>query len=445
MKTLKISLRNRYIPALLIIATLSMLGFVNMNDIMSSIENEGKIINISGRQRMLSQKLILLTDDYIKEASEETKNRLLENINLMEKSHEFLLENSLTSIVENVYKENKFDNQVKEYIQSFRNIIEEKNPKTLNSIKKESKELLVKLDEVVKIYENELDKKLKTLQERGLYLFLAILIVLLLEAIFIFRPASKKIYENTKFLKNAIKEKTKELRLMEDARMASITEMIGNIAHQWRQPLSSISTAASGIIVQRELGKLEDEFLLSMLNSINKNTQYLSGTIETFREIIVENDALEKFILQDKIDKVLNIINSSLEDKDIELIRNIDYENPIKIELLTNKLSQVLINIINNAKEVLLQRKIKKPWIKISLEKTENEILLVIEDNGGGIAKKDLPKIFDPYFTTKHKSQGIGLSLHFGYKIVTEILKGKLYVKNSKNGAKFFIEIPCKQ
>ena len=112
------------------------------------------------------------------------------------------------------------------------------------------------------------------------------------------------------------------------------------------------------------------------------------------------------------------------------------------IKMVENELTQVLINIINNAKDALLINDSEDKKITISLLKKGDYALITIEDNGGGISEDILPRIFEPYFTTKHPSQGTGLGLHISYKIITENLKGKLYAQNTKIGVKFFIELP---
>ena len=114
----------------------------------------------------------------------------------------------------------------------------------------------------------------------------------------------------------------------------------------------------------------------------------------------------------------------------------------MKIKLIMGELVQVIINIINNAKDVLVEKNTPNPYVKIKLENLKGKVLITIEDNGGGIPDEVLPKIFDPYFTTKEESNGTGLGLYMSHKIIEESLKGKLYVENTCEGAKFFIELP---
>ena len=233
-----------------------------------------------------------------------------------------------------------------------------------------------------------------------------------------------------------------ELGLQEQSKMASMGEMIGNIAHQWRQPLSVIGSLTNNLQLKKILGTLTDDKLDDSLKGIEDSVQYLSQTIDTFRDFIKEKKELKEVILQERIDIVLNIINATLKSSYIELKNNIDYSNPIKITFVVGELSQVLINILNNAKDILVERDIENAWIKLDLQIQEDKVVITVEDNGGGMPDDVLPKIFDPYFTTKHESQGTGLGLHMSYKMVVDGLKGKLYAKNTTNGAKFFIELP---
>ena len=233
--------------------------------------------------------------------------------------------------------------------------------------------------------------------------------------------------------------------IQEQSKYAQMGEMIGNIAHQWRQPLSAISTSASGIQIQKEIGNITEEQEYEMLDNIIKNANFLSDTIDIFRDYIKDEDELKEIVLQDILNGAINIIAASLVNNNIRLINDIDNSEPIKITIIAGELSQVIINIINNAKDILIKNNIDNSFIKIGLTKKENTATIFIEDNGGGINDDILPKIFDPYFTTKHQSQGTGLGLHISKEIVEKHLKGKIYVKNSKTGAIFYIELPqCK-
>jgi len=246
----------------------------------------------------------------------------------------------------------------------------------------------------------------------------------------------------------SLQEKTKEQLkqqqlLLHQSKIASMGEMIGNIAHQWRQPLSIISTAATGLVMEKEFNKkISDEKLVNTLNTINEHAQYLSQTIDTFSDYIKTNKKIKNVVLQDSINVGINIVRASFKNNYITLESNIDKVEKIEMSLVSNELSEVIINILNNAKDAIKQNQIENPCVKISLKKLENTVLITIEDNAGGIQEEILAKIFEPYFTTKHKSQGTGLGLHMSYQIITESLKGNLYAKNGKSGAIFCIELP---
>ncbi len=238
------------------------------------------------------------------------------------------------------------------------------------------------------------------------------------------------------------KNRQNEIHLLEQSKMAQMGEMIGNIAHQWRQPLSAISMAASAIKLQQEVSNLSKEELNKYMNGIIKNTVFLSETIDTFRDFIMEEKVQEEVILQDVINDVLNITRTSINNNHIELTEQLHYNEPIKVTTIPKELSQVIINILNNARDVLKEKNIEHPSIVIELKKDDKNAIITIEDNAKGIPEDILPKIFDPYFTTKHQSQGTGLGLHMSKKIIHESLKGRIYARNSKKGAIFFIELP---
>jgi len=147
----------------------------------------------------------------------------------------------------------------------------------------------------------------------------------------------------------------------------------------------------------------------------------------------------------------LKIVSPSLKSNHIKIINNIDYTKLINIKMVAGELDQVVINIINNAKDILSnigkqnntnQDKVIDPWIQIDLQETKDKVTITIEDNGGGIPSNIIDNIFDKYFTTKDNSNGTGLGLHMSNQIVKDSLKGDFYVKNTNHGAKFFIEIP---
>ncbi len=225
-----------------------------------------------------------------------------------------------------------------------------------------------------------------------------------------------------------------KLKLIESqAKLASMGEMIGNIAHQWRQPLSVISTGATGMKMQKEFGALSDEEFNKICDLINENAQYLSRTIDDFRNFIKGGEKARDITISSIIEKTLNIVSSSLENNYIKVVINID--DDMKIFGYENEIIQALVNIINNAKDAIVSTLVNnedKRLLFITTKKVSNEIELSIKDNGGGIPEDVLPKIFEPYFTTKHQSVGTGIGLSMAYRILTEHHNATIIATNEK-------------
>ena len=248
-------------------------------------------------------------------------------------------------------------------------------------------------------------------------------------------------------LKRAYKQQEKELKqkdiaLIKQSKNAQMGEMIKNIAHQWRQPLSVISTSATGMLVKKEMDLLDDEDIIHNCEIINNNAQYLSKTIDTFANYIKEDKKLSKSVLQELLDVSLKILQGTLEYNNITLINKMNDIPNIEITTYKGELSQVIINIVNNAKDILVENNIKDKQIIIDLQKDEINCYINIQDNAGGVPSNIIDKIFDPYFTTKHQSKGTGLGLYMSREIVSKSLTGDLYVNNNENGAVFTIRLP---
>lgn len=251
-----------------------------------------------------------------------------------------------------------------------------------------------------------------------------------------------EIMQLTQQLKNE-NEFRKKL-LFDQAKMVQMGEMIGNIAHQWRQPLSMITITASAVAFQQEVGTLKEEDIPNKMKHIVDSANYLSETIDIFKNFLKEKKEFKKVVIQDSIAKAFELTKASLKNNYIQLIDTIEGTEPISLFIVTGEIEQVIINIINNAKDVLIDKNITEGWIKTTLEENENKVIITIEDNGGGIPEDILPHIFDEYFTTKQHSHGTGLGLYMSYQIIIHSLKGNIYAKNTEDGAKFFIELPLK-
>ena len=246
--------------------------------------------------------------------------------------------------------------------------------------------------------------------------------------------------------------KRNEKIISQQTKMASMGEMIGNIAHQWRQPLTAISVAAGGIKLGYELDMCDTEETICELDNIVDNTKFLSATIESFQNFLKDDKIISNVNIKSACKKTLSIINSNLKVNKIEIIEDFDSDK-IVIRGIENEVVQVLLNIINNASDVLKSIKsINEKYIKISIFNDDKNVFVSVHDNGNGIDDTIINKIFEPYFTTKHKSQGTGLGLYMTHKII-EKMNSEISVKNDSfsynnsiyNGAKFTISFPFNQ
>ena len=236
------------------------------------------------------------------------------------------------------------------------------------------------------------------------------------------------------------KNREKDKLMFQQAKLASLGEMLGNISHQWRQPLMEINSLFLPIEAKITLNQpLDNEEILETITKLNDITKYMSNTIDDFKNFFATNKEKIKFVLLEQINSTINIISGGLKTHNIKLDIIIQ-KNPEMIGY-KNDYSQVLINIINNAKDVLVQRKIKNPYIKISIFEENENIITTVEDNGGGIKVKPIEKIFDPFFTYE-KIGGSGIGLFMSKLIIEKNMNGKLSAENSSKGAFFKIIIP---
>lgn len=251
---------------------------------------------------------------------------------------------------------------------------------------------------------------------------IVLIFIIYLIVYFAFRYYDKKIFKLTE------QEKQNERIIHQQSKMAGMGEMIGNIAHQWRQPLSTISTIASGINVQKEYGIFDEKTLHKSMETIVNQTEYMSHTIEDFRDFFKSDKEKTEFKLTHVLKQNISLVKASLKNHNIDL----EYisHNEIKLNGLQNELTQALLNILTNAKDQLIIANIENKKILIETKDDDKNVSIEISDNGGGISDKIINKIFDPYFTTKHQSQGTGIGLYMTHEIIVKHFNGTISVEN---------------
>ena len=232
------------------------------------------------------------------------------------------------------------------------------------------------------------------------------------------------------------KNRLQDQQLVQQSKMAMMGEMISMIAHQWRQPLNIITLNTvkleTGFLLNKEVS---NEEVYTIASEINKQSQYLSNTIDDFRYFYKPNKESETVNLEDVVSKSLSIIKASLINSHIEIVQ--EHNSKEEITLYYNEMMQVIINILKNSQDNFLKNDIKSPYIKIT---TENRTISIC-DNGGGIQEDTIEKIFDPYFSTKDEKNVTGLGLYMSKTIIEKHHGGTLHVENSADGVCFIIKI----
>ena len=231
--------------------------------------------------------------------------------------------------------------------------------------------------------------------------------------------------------------------MVQQSRMAKMGELISMIAHQWRQPLTTMSAISCDLQLKLaleafDLEKLEDRqnllnYFDTSLNKINTLIQNLNNTMDDFRNFYKLNKVFSNKTLQDVVTRAINIIKTSFIDQKTEMLYEYDSDN--LINMYDNEIIQVILNIIKNAEDNFLEKNIQNPMISIKGSKNK----LTISDNGGGIPESVLAKIFDPDFSTKDESIGTGLGLYLSKIIIEDHHNGRLLVENKDDGVSFTI------
>jgi signal transduction histidine kinase len=242
-------------------------------------------------------------------------------------------------------------------------------------------------------------------------------------------------------VKNEIKKNEfKTRQLIHKSKLAQTGELLNMIAHQWRQPLNSISVISNNILFQMMLKKPTDkEKLKEDINSIVNHTQYLSSTITEFREFYKLDKEKEITTFENIIVTTLQIISPSLKGNCIKVVKNFNCFKDIKT--LPSEIVQVLLNLLKNAEDILIENQVEHPIIVVNTYSKKDKAYLEIIDNAGGISKENIDVIFDPYFTTKESKEGTGLGLYMSKMIIEDHCNGSINVKNNETGAIFEISV----
>ena len=233
--------------------------------------------------------------------------------------------------------------------------------------------------------------------------------------------------------------KDKEKMVVLQSKHSAMGEMISMIAHQWRQPLACVSSIVNRIKLKNNMNKVDKEFLNTVLDEMNDYIQYMSNTIDDFRNFFSIDTKKELISLPEIVLNVQKLINKSFDSQNINI--EIEYSELTKRYLFKNELVQIVLNILNNSRDAFLERNVQNPQIKISFFEDESSQNIFIEDNAKGIDEKIITNIFDPYFSTKSKKNGSGLGLYICKTILEKDDQGTIKVENKNDGVLFSIVI----
>jgi PAS domain S-box-containing protein len=228
--------------------------------------------------------------------------------------------------------------------------------------------------------------------------------------------------------------------MFHQSKMAQMGEMINSIAHQWKQPLHQINSVLPSIEEDYENGTLTKETLAGKLDEIEILTNYMSETIESFKNFFNPNKQKKVFTISDAVEKVLILFRGELERSRIST--EVKRYNECYVQGSEQEFVQALLTIMNNARECFIRRNVEEPKILITIGNKMDESIITINDNAGGIPQSHVDEIFDPYFTTKRHGNGTGLGLYIAKKVIETSLNGIIYAENGKEGAVFTIRFP---
>jgi len=253
-----------------------------------------------------------------------------------------------------------------------------------------------------------------------------------------------ELQELTHTLERRVAEKTeensrKDRMLIHQARLAELGEMIGNIAHQWRHPLTRLSLLLQNLKALNKKGRLTQEKMQTMLEQANEQIFFMSDTIDNFKDFYRQDEQKRAFTIEEAYTKVVEMVGHNLKHNNISI--SFHAEKEITIYGNRNALSQVLLNLIINARDALLTHRPSDPEITITASLQSEDAILKVSDNAGGIPDKLIERIFEPYFSTKG-DKGTGIGLYMVRTIIQEKFDGNVSAYNDTYGAVFVIEIP---
>ncbi|MDX1294645.1 MAG: ATP-binding protein, partial [Sulfurimonadaceae bacterium] len=239
------------------------------------------------------------------------------------------------------------------------------------------------------------------------------------------------------------KEREKDKLLIQQSRLAAMGEMIEQIAHQWRQPLNTMALVMQDLFFKVKLKQFDETAFEKANDQINENLQYMSKTIDDFRNFHQMEKDTDKIPVEEVIQMAMTLNEASLKYSHIECELHSDH--PHVAIIAKNELVQIFMNLIKNARDAIGEIGIENGRIDISVAEEDGTVCVTVEDNGGGIPETVIDHVFEPYFTTKKQTRGTGLGLYMSRGIIEESMGGSLEVENGDRGARFIVKLPMER
>ncbi|MGE4296007.1 MAG: PAS domain S-box protein [Campylobacterales bacterium] len=235
-----------------------------------------------------------------------------------------------------------------------------------------------------------------------------------------------------------------EQLLIQQSKLAAMGEMIGAIAHQWRQPITAIAGAAINLRMQKELGQLDDKGFDAILSGIEAQTQKMSQTISDFMNFFKPGKEAVRFGLRRTVNEVYSLLSAQFVHRGIEFCNDIDAD--LELCGFRNELEQVILNMLTNARDAFEHRDAAGKTLRLYVTRYDEKIDLIVEDNAGGIDEGILDRICEPYFTTKEPGKGTGIGLYMSKMIIQnsfggDVVPKNIYLDDRRAGAQFVVSI----
>lgn len=247
-------------------------------------------------------------------------------------------------------------------------------------------------------------------------------------------------HQERKFMEVIELNVAKDKQMMHQSRLAQMGEMINMIAHQWRQPLTAISSTSNNLSFKLMMDNYDKDVFSHEIGLISEYAQHLSKTIDDFRNFFKNEKEKQESTIEEIIEATIDIISMSLSNHSIVLNKN--YDSNHRFYTHPSELKQVVLNLIKNAEDILIEKDVTNRQIWITTYNTKKEICMEIQDNAGGIPRDIIHRVFDPYFSTKKAKDGTGLGLYMSKMIIEQHCRGSITVKNKDEGAVFTVILP---